>query len=613
MNSEQLFIFGVLATMLVLFVWNRWRYDVVSVAALLVTAVAGVIPADQVFSGFGHPAVITVVAVLVLSRGLLNAGVVDVIARQLSRVGSRPVVQALAITAIVALCSGFMNNVGALALLMPVVVWMSRQSGRSPSLLLMPLAFGSLLGGMLTLIGTPPNMIIAAYRTNVEAAPFGMFDFLPVGAAVAAVGVVFIGLVGWRLIPKQTDKDALPELFEISDYITEVRLPEESKFVGFPLHDLLTAMPNKEDITIVGMVRNEKRILAPSMYRVLRAGDILMVETDSDSLKNLIDDGGLEFIEGDKGDESKTDRPNEKEKDDETNTRKSIESEEIGVVEAVIAPGSLLIGKTASSLNLRERYGINIIAVARRGKRLQERLGRIRFLAGDIVLLQGGKKSLPGTLTELGGLPLAERGLRIGKPRKVLVPVGLFVAAMVLVALNVLPAQVALTGAALALIVAGLLSPTEAYQSIDWPVVVLLGAMIPVGNAFETTGGADLVARQLHSAAQAVSPAVTLAILMIGTMLLSNIINNAAAAILMAPIAVGLAESIDACADPFLMCVAIGASCAFLTPIGHQSNAMVMEPGGYKFGDYWPMGLPLSILIVATAIPTILWVWPLYR
>jgi len=606
MTTEQMFVFGVLAAMLVLFVWNRWRYDVVAMGGLLLTAMAGVVPANEVFSGFGHPAVITVAAVLVLSRGLLNAGVVDVISRQLNRVGNRPTVQVLALTGIVAVCSGFMNNIGALALLMPVAIWMSRQSGRSPSMLLMPLAFGSLLGGLLTLIGTPPNMIIAAYRMQHEGSPFGMFDFLPVGAGVVLVGVVFIALLGWRLIPKIAANETPGELFEISEYISEVRIPEDSKFVDFPLHDLLTAMPNKEDITVVGLVRKSKHILAPSMYRVLRAGDILMVEADSDSLKSLIDDGGLEFVEGGK----------EKEKDKdkgEKNEEKAIASDEVSVMEAIIASESMLIGRTAASLNLRERYGINIIAVARRGKQLKERLGRVQFLPADILLLQGTKKTLSLILAEVGCLPLAERGLRIGKPRKVLIPLGIFAAAMALVALNVLRAEIALSGAALALIAAKIMTPNEAYKGIDWSVIVLLGAMIPVGQAFETTGGAALIAGHLHGIAQNASPVFTLAILMIATMLLSNIINNAAAAILMAPIAVSLALSIDACTDAFLMTVAVGASCAFLTPIGHQSNAMVMAPGGYKFSDYWRMGLPLSILVVATAVLLIIRVWPLYR
>ncbi|MFA5553905.1 MAG: SLC13 family permease [Phycisphaerae bacterium] len=591
MNVPQIITFLILIITLVLFAWNRWRFDIVAIGALLTAAILGIIPSDEVFSGFAHPAVITVVAVLVLSRGLLNAGVVDVISQQLGKVGNRPTIQALILTGIVAICSGFMNNVGALALMMPVAIWMSRKSGRSPSLLLMPIAFGSLLGGMLTLIGTPPNMIIAAYRSQADSSPFGMFDFLPVGIVVAGIGVIFISIIGWRLIPKPTEQGDKKELFEVSEYISEVRVPEKSKFVGLAIHDLISSITNKEDITVVGLVRDAQKILAPSMYRVLKAGDILLLESDSETLKNLIDSASLELFKG------------------QEEYAKGIVSEDISVIEAVVTPDSFLIGRTISSLSLRDRYGINVIAVARRGKRLTERLSRIRFMAADILLLQGGAKSLPSTLFDLGCLPLAERGLRIGKPRKVLLSIGIFASAMTLTALNILPAHISLTCAAVIMMITGLLLPAEAYKSIDWPVVVLLGAMIPIGQAFETTGGAELIATKLQWITGNVSLALTLIMLMTATMLLSNIINNAAAAILMAPIAVNLANSINASIDPFLMTIAIGASAAFMTPIGHQSNALVMEPGGYKFGDYWRMGLPLSIIVIAVGVPVILYFW----
>lgn len=592
MTSQQIIIFTVLLSALVLFAWNRWRFDLVAVVALLVSAIFGIVPSDKVFVGFGHPAVITVAAVLVLSRGLLNAGVVDVISQQLGKVGNRPTVQVAALTAIVAVCSGFMNNVGALALMMPVAIWMSRQSNRSPSILLMPLAFGSLLGGMLTLIGTPPNMIIASYRNQVDSASFGMFDFFPVGAVVAVIGLIFIVLIGWRLIPKQTEQAENKELFEVSEYISEAKIPEDSKFISQTIHDLLSVITNKEDIAVVGLVRDTKKILAPSMYTVLKSGDILMLESDSETLKNLVDSAGLELFKDDK------------------EHREEIVSDDIAVIEAIVAPESFLIGKTISSLSLRDRYGVNVIAVARRGKRLSERISQIRLIAADILLLQGSAKSLHSILSDLGCLPLAERGLRIGKSRNVLFAIGVFAAAMIITAMHILPAHIAMASAAVVMMFSKLLSPNEAYKSIDWPVIVLLGALIPVGQAFETTGAAELLANKLHWFAQDASPAVTLAGLMIVTILLSNIINNAACTILMAPIAVNMAHNMNVSIDPFLMAIAIAASAAFLTPIGHQSNALVMAPGGYKFGDYWRMGLPLSILVIAVGVPVILHFWP---
>ncbi len=593
-NTKLLILFIVLVATLVLFVWNRWRYDIVALVALLVVAVAGLVPPGQVFAGFGHPAVITVAAVLVLSRGLLNAGVVDSLARQLTRVGDQPMIQVATLTGIVALCSGFMNNVGALALIMPVAIWMSRRGGRSPSFLLMPLAFGSLFGGTLTLIGTPPNIIIATYREQSGALPFGMFDFIPVGAAITMCGLFFISIIGWRLTPQRKEQDSSEDLFEISSYLTELLVPEDCKFAGRTLYDLIAAVRNEADVVVIGLVRIGRRLQMPSTYEVVKENDILQVEADSDSLKTLIDVTGLKLAEAD-GNEDK-----EKAREGELN-----------LVEATVAPGSMLAGRTATSLDLRERYGVNVLAVARQGRRLRERLGKIRFVTGDILLIQGREESLPSALNDLGCLPLASRGLRIGKPRNVLLAICIFAVTLALIACKLLPAATALAGGAAAMVLAGLISPSEIYKSIDMSVILLLAAMLPIGQALESTGGSQLIAYKLLAVGRSASPAMSLIILMTATMLLSNLVNNAAAAILAAPIAVNLAKGMELSADPFLMAVAVGSSCAFLTPIGHQSNTLVMAPGGYKFGDYWRMGLPLSVLVVATAVPAILWIWPL--
>ncbi|MFH7325687.1 SLC13 family permease [Desulfurivibrio sp. C05AmB] len=597
MNTEQLIVFGVLGATLALFIWGRWRYDIVALIALLAMVISGLVPSERAFAGFGHPAVVTVAAVLVLSRGLLNAGVVDSIARYMGRVGVNPTMQVAALTGLVALCSAFMNNVGALALLMPVAIWMSRQAGRSPSLLLMPLAFGSLLGGTVTLIGTPPNIIIAAYRAETGVQPFGMFDFLPVGAGITIAGLIFITLVGWRLTPRRQENSvSKDELFKISDYIIEVRVPAESKFAGGTLHDLqVAAAADDVEMIVIGLVRGKKRQQIPSSYEVLRQDDILLIKADTESLERIIDLAGLELAS----------------KVNEDEHREKVAEGEINIIEAVVAPESLLIGKTAIGLSLRDRYGINVLAVARQGQRLRERLGRIPFVVGDILLIQGQEETLAGALAELGCLPLAEREMRVGKPRRILLATGIFGAAIAAAALNLLPAATALVCGAIVMVMAGLLSSTEAYKNIEWSIIVLLAAMIPIGQALETSGGAQLIADGLLGAAGSVSPALTIAILTTATMLLSNVINNAAAAILVAPIALSLARGMEASADPFLMAVAIGASCAFLTPIGHQSNTLVMAPGGYRFSDYWKMGLPLSLMVVATAVPLIMWFWPL--
>jgi len=615
MTGEQLIVFGVLAATLVLFVWNRWRYDLVALAALLACALTGVVPPEEVFAGLGHPAVISVAAVLVLSRGLLNAGVVDSVARRLMQVGERPWAQVAALTGIVALSSGFMNNVGALALFMPVAIWMSRQSGRSPSYLLMPLAFGSLLGGTLTLIGTPPNLIIAGYRAEAGEAPFGMFAFLPVGAAVTVAGVLFIALLGWRLVPRRQEQEGNGDLFEISAYLTEVRVPEGCKYAGRTLHALIGAVQDEADVQVIALIRGDERQRMPSTYEVLREGDILLVEADSDSLKALLDVTGVELAADVEEQENRA-------RDEQEAAEQAVEQEkaeknhksrhgELTLAEAIVSPGSMLVGTSASGLDLRERHGVNVLAVARQGQRLRQRLGEIRFAAGDILLLQTREDALQSTLNSLGCLPLASRGLSITTPRNVLLASAIFAITLATIAFGLVPAATALVTGALVMILVGLIPMGRIYESIDMPVIVLVAAMLPVGQALETTGGSQLIAEALLELGQSLPPAATLALLMVAVMLISNVVNNAAAAVLAAPVAISLARGMDVSVDPFLMAVAIGASCAFLTPIGHQSNTLVMAPGGYRFGDYWRLGLPLSILVVLCAVPTILWIWPL--
>ncbi len=592
LTLDQAIVFGILALTLAMFVWGRWRYDIVSLGALLLVFIAGLVPAGEVFSGFGHPAVITVAAVLVISRGLLNAGVVDGMSRFLARVGSNLTAQVATLTGIVVLCSGFMNNVGALALLMPVAIWVSRQSGRSPSLLLMPLAFGSLIGGLITLIGTPPNIIIATYRIQTGAQPFGMFDFAPVGAAVAVLGLVFIALVGWRLTPRRESGADSEELFKIKEYISEVRVPDAAKIVGHSLYQLTSEMGKDMTAVVVGLVRGDRYMPAPSWYEVIEGGDILMVEADSEDLKSLVEGLGLELAE------SKLEHLD------------ALESDEIRIIEAIVTPTSPMTGKTAVSMKLRANFGVNLLAVARQGQRLKSRLGQIRFAAGDILLMQGSDEDLKESLSTLNCLPLAERGIRFFKPKRILLAIAIFGAAMAVAAFNLLPVQIAFLGAALIMVVVGLISVNEIYASIDWPIIILLGAMFPLGSALETTGGAELIAKKMMLLSEHFPPVATLAVLMVGTMLLSNVVNNAAAAVLMAPIALNLASGMGVSADPLLMGAAVGASCAFLTPVGHQSNALVMAPGGYRFGDYWRLGLPLSVIVVVVAVPLIVWVWP---
>ena len=621
MNLDQGIVFAVLGMTLALFIWNRLRFDVVSMLALLAMAFTGLVPADELFSGFGHPAVITVAAVLVISQGLVNGGVVDAIARLLGRIGHRPTLQVLTLTSVVALCSGFINNVGALALLMPVAIWMSRDAGRSPSMLLMPLAFGSLLGGTVTLIGTPPNIIISSYRPE---GAFGLFDFAPVGLAITVAGIAFITLVGWRLTPRRDDGGAGKKLFSVGDYVTELRVPEGSTSAGATLHSLLTESGESDDIAVLALIRDGARKITPSTFTVMREGDLLLIEANTESLQAFLDNTDLELATGallTPQDETDNEQegvlsgssrlePGEPGADkEEPEAPISLDEGDLQLMEVVVSPGSTLLGLSANRLGLRERYSLNVVAVARRGQRIQRRLGDIRFQAGDILLVQGIEDGLTETLITLGCLPLAERGLRLGSSRKVVLAAAVFGASIAAVVGGLLSAPVALVAGAVAMVLVGLLSTEEAYKSIDWSIIVLLAAMIPVGQALETSGGARLLANQMLILGGDFSLAAVLAMLLVVTLMLSNVINNAAAAIVVAPVALSLATSLNVPTDAVLMAVAVGASCAFMTPIGHQSNALVMEPGGYQFGDYWRLGLPLSIIVTVVAVPMIMLVW----
>jgi di/tricarboxylate transporter len=589
---DQYFVFATLVLVLILFIRGRWRYDLVAIMALLLLTIVGLIPGDQAFYGFSHPAVITVAAVLILSRALMNSGLVDSIVRMMARINQNPQLQLATLVAAVTVCSAFMNNIGALALFMPVAIRMARKNKRAPSIFLMPLAFGSLLGGMITQIGTPPNIIISIYRADTAAGvPFRMFDFAPVGLGVAFVGAIFVILIGWRLIPCREGRLSPEDLFEIDNYLTEVYVPEGSKFAGKRLLDLGQA--TEGDIVVVGHVRDKRKIPFFSPYRTFKEKDHIIIKANAEDIKEFLDTTGLELTASRKLSEE------------------DLRSDEISVVEAVVTTNSAMEGQTARSLNLRSIYGINLLGISREGARLSARPDRIRFRAGDVLLLQGRMEVLPGVMTSLGCLPLVERGLKLGRPSRVFLGMFIFAAALIATAAGLVQIQVAFIAAAAVMLLAGFITLRELYESIDWPVIVLLGAMIPVSKALETTGGAETIGKLIYGLAGDLTPWATLSIVIIITMLLSNVVNNAAAALLMAPIALSIAVGMGASADPFLMVVCVGASSAFLTPIGHQSNTLVMGPGGYHFGDYWRMGLPLTVLIVLVAVPLIMLVWPL--
>lgn len=593
MNGDQLFVFVVLLLSLVLFVWERWRYDFVAMAAMFAVVAGGVVPANVALEGFGHPAVITVAAVLIISRALRNSGLIDVVARLFAPLTRNFTVHLVALTFGVAICSAFMNNVGALALLLPVALATASENQRSPALLLMPLAFGSILGGLITMIGTPPNIIIATYRAELGLAEFGMFDFAPVGLAVTAVGLVFIAVYGWRLIPAERRGAAAGSetVFEIGEYIIEVRVKENSDLIGLPLAKLEEL--TEGDAVPVGIVRGRGHFRRASQRPDIRANDVLVLEADAVGLKALMDDHALELAASG------------------AKALEEVGADRLTLCEVVINSGSPLVGRDLRYLRRRTGDGAELVALARQGRSLRRRLRDQLFKAGDVLLLQGDVEVLQGLYQDLGLMPLEQRDLMLHQPRRVLLALAIFGGAIAVSMMGWLHIAFAFGAAIMLFVWFDILPPRELYKEVDWPIIILLGGMMAVGRALDSSGGTQLIA-DFFVAVTAATPAwFTLLLMMLVTVVLTNVINNAATAVLMAPIAAGIALRLGVSPDPFLMAIAVTASCAFLTPVGHQSNTLVMGPGGYRFADYWRLGLPLTGIVLLVALPLILLVWPL--
>lgn len=613
MTTQQMILLSVLVGTLIMFIWGRWRYDMVAVGALLICVFAKLVPASSAFSGFGHPAIITVACVLILSYGLQTSGAVDVLTRHILPAQAGTTLTIAILTGVAALLSGFMNNIGALALLMPVAIQIARRQNVPPGQILMPLAFGSILGGMTTLIGTPPNLIVSSFRAQNGAGSFAMFDYTPVGLAVAASGVIFVALVGWRLVPVR--KQSVTEGFDIGAYLTEVRVVENSKAAGMTLREI-DAELQESGGQVVSLVRNDVHLTPPSYRRFVRTGDVLVIEAQAETLGEVLSKLGLKLEEAENVKEKKetegntrTEKQSNAEGSDED--KKSSPSDEIVISEFAVLPGSLLVGRSATDILLRTRYGINLLAVSRQGYRSISRLRTMALRAGDVLLMQGPLEVLSEFAGTSGCVPLAERFLRIPDKRKAFTASIIMAAAITGAAFGLLPAAISFAAGALALMAFRIVSLRAVYEAVDWPVIVLLGALIPVAQAMESTGGAELVARLILKNVAQGQAIIALIVIMVITMTLSDVMNNAATAAVMCPIAIGMANQLGANADTFLMAVAVGASCAFLTPIGHQNNTLILGPGGFRFGDYWRLGLPLEILVLAASIPMLLLVWPL--
>ena len=590
MNTDQVLLFALIGAVLALLVWGRWRYDLVAFAALIVGVIAGLVPADAAFSGFGHEATVVIALVLIASRGLVNSGAIQIETRT-DVDAARPLGAHIAIMGGVgALMSAFMNNVAALALLMPVDIQTAKKAQRARGLSLMPLSFATILGGLVTLIGTPPNIVIASVRAEALGEPFGMFDFAPVGFVCAVAGLAFISAIGWRLIPQRGGTDPVARLAELSDFIADIFVPDDCPAVGKRVHEL-DEEAEKADVAVIGLVRSGRRLFGAARNEVIRAGDALVVEAAPEAIEELKNKLGLEYEDGERREISPA-------------------GEGLSLLEVVVPEGASVTGRSAVALQLLRRRGVTLLGISRRGRRITERVRRAAVEPGDILLLLGPSERLPDVAAWLGCLPLAGRSTTVEQHENAPLAGGVFAAAVIAASLGLVALPAALGAVVIVYVLTGIVPMREVYDEVEWPVIVLLGSLIPLGIALEETGGTALVAGGILGLTGSLPLWAVLAILMAVTMTLSDVLNNVATSIMLAPVAIEMAERLQIDPDPFLMAVAVSSSCAFLTPIGHKNNTLVLGPGGYAFGDYWRMGLPLEVIIIAVATPAILFFWP---
>ena len=593
MTTDQAILFALFVGVFALLLWGRFRYDLVAFSALLLGVVLGVVPADAAFEGFGHPATVIVALVLVVSAGLVRSGAVYLITRTMVDSTRRLGAHIAIMGGVGGVLSAFMNNVAALALLMPVDIQTARKAGRPPGLSLMPLSFATILGGMITLIGTPPNIIIASIREDRLGESFAMFDFAPVGGAVAVVGLIFVALIGWRLIPTDNLSDpGAKAMADVSGYVAELTVPEGSKQIGKRLHEL-DETAEKTDVAILGLIRDGKRRYGTQRNAVLQAGDALVLEATPEALDEFRAALSLKLADADRSE------------------RLRAEGEGLSLVEAVVPERARIAGKTAQSVGLSWRRRTVLLGISRQGRKITKSVRKTVVRPGDILLLLTPRGQEADVVDWLGGLPLAERGLAVTDDSKVWLAIGLFGLAVLAASLGLIALPVALGVVVVGYVLTGILSLNELYDHIEWPVVVLLGSMIPLGAALDAAGGTALIAGGLVGLTDGWPAWAVLTVLMVVTMTLSDVLNNTATAIVAAPVGIDMATSLGVSPDPFLMAVAVAASCAFLTPIGHKNNTLILGPGGYAFGDYWRMGLPLEVLVIAVSVPAILVVWPL--
>ena len=586
--SDQSILSIAIITLLGLFIWSKYRYDALAAGALVILIILGVIPANQAFDGFAHPAVITVALVLIISQGLKNSGLTGLVGKLIGGRSFTKFQFLICLLFIAAVLSSFINNIGALAILLPITLNICQKMGWHPSRFLMPLAFACILGGMNTTIGTPPNIIISEYKSTISDAGFNFFDFSYVGLSITVLSIIFIAVIGNRLIRLRDDATSGSSLIDLKGYLFEVEVSESSSAIGMTLSAFKKEAG--EDTEVLGIVNENGGVKKVKNNLRIKAGQILVIKTPPDDISSMLNVFDFSI-------------PKE---------LHSFEDDDLEEIEAMITPGSRLIGRKYDFFLKLAYEELNLLGLWRKGAKYRTRLTRETFKAGDVLLLgirDLDEEDVTNKIKHLGLMPLMQRELQtIPSRSRLLKGIVFFLISIILVTFNILP-----TAAAFLLCVLGFarirIIDSNFYRDIDWPIIIMLAAMIPIGTALQTTGLSDIISTNISNIAGDMSLFWLLFVILVITMATTDIINNAATAVIMAPISAGIGMQLGYDIEPFLMVVAVGASCAFLTPIGHQCNTVVMGPGNYKFTDYWRLGLPLDILIIAVSIPMILFVW----
>ena len=586
--TDQHLLSITIVSLLGLFIWSKFRYDALAAGALVILIILGVIPANQAFDGFAHPAVITVALVLIISQGLKNSGLTGLVGKVIGGRSFTKFQFLISLLFIAAILSSFINNIGALAILLPITLNICQKMNWHPSRFLMPLAFACILGGMNTTIGTPPNIIISEYKSTISDSGFNFFDFSYVGLSVTVLSILFISIIGNKFIQLRDDANTGSSLIDLKGYLFEVEVNESSSAIGMTLSAFKKEAG--EDTEVLGIVNETGGVKKVKNNLRIKAGQILVIKTPPDEVSSILDVFDFSI-------------PKE---------LHSFNDDDLEEIEAMITPGSRLIGRKYEFFLKLAYEELNLLGLWRKGAKYRTRLTRETFKAGDVLLLgvrDLDEEDVTNKIKHLGLMPLMQRELQtIPSRSRLLKGLIFFMVSIIVVTLNILP-----TAAAFLLCVLGFarikIIDSNFYRDIDWPIIIMLAAMIPIGTALQTTGLSDVISSNISLLAADMSLFWLLFLILIITMATTDIINNAATAVIMAPISAGIGLELGYAIEPFLMVVAVGASCAFLTPIGHQCNTVVMGPGNYKFTDYWRLGLPLDILIIAVSIPMILFVW----